>query len=208
MTDIDPDTSAAAQRGALDWPRIERWTEAIVADDLTSISPSFVAHGVGAPKIAWRPLASDLSAAPLIFLAAHWADLCSDGSLPHIRQIDPFRLRPALGYVMLVDTVDGGRDFRYRLYGSIVAQISGFDMTGKLLSEIRASDYVAEFGIAVNRASLRRREAIYSERNPRGSVQTMTWQRLALPLVDDSGTVVRFLVGTVPLGADGRIIGI
>jgi hypothetical protein len=208
MTDIVPDTSTAGRRGTLDWSRIERWTADILADDLRSIGTAFVSHGVGAPKILWRPGASDLTAAPLKFLVAHWAGLGGEGKLPHIGQIDPFGLRPALGYVILVDAVDEGRDFRYRLYGSIVAQISDFDMTGKLLSEIRASAHVAEFGIAVYRASLRQRAAIFSERQPLGSVQTMSWQRLALPLVDDSGSVVRFLVGTVPLASDGHIIGI
>jgi hypothetical protein len=107
---------------------------------------------------------------------------------------------------MLMDTVEGGRDFRYRLFGSIIASHSGFDMTGKLLSEHRSSPYVIEFGIAASRAAVQRRKPLYSARSPLGAVQTVSWQRIALPLVDDSRAVVRLLAGTAPIARDGRII--
>jgi hypothetical protein len=140
------------------------------------------------------------------FLAEHWRNIPRAGTLPHVKQIDPIELRPALGYVMLMDAVDGGCDFRYRLYGSFIASVSGFDMTGKLLSDLPASAYVREFGIASYRAALQRREPVYTERSPVGAVQTTSWQRIALPLVGDSGAVVRFLVGTTPINRDGRAL--
>jgi hypothetical protein len=107
---------------------------------------------------------------------------------------------------MLLDAVGEGHDFRYRLYGSIIASISGFDMTGKLLSEHPSSPYATEFGIATSRAALRRRQPIYTVRSPVGAEQTSSWQRVVLPLVDDSGTVVRLLSGTAPIARDGRVI--
>lgn len=50
--------------------------------------------------------------------------------MPLASEIDALEMRPALGYGMLVEPVDGGADFRDRLYGSNLAAVSGFDMTG------------------------------------------------------------------------------
>jgi hypothetical protein len=47
---------------------------------------------------------------------------------------------------------------------------------------------------------------IYTERTPTSAERTTRWQRLALPLVDDTGAVMRFLAGTVPIDRDGRVI--
>ena len=83
---------------------------------------------------------------------------------------------------MLLDLVEGGRDFRYRLYGSMIASISGFDMTGKLLSEHPASPYVAEFALASYRAAVQRREPVFRERHPVGapysSAAQARWMRV------------------------------
>jgi hypothetical protein len=88
----------------------------------------------------------------------------------------------------------------------MVASVSGFDMTGKLISAHPASPYVTEFSIASYRAAALRREPVFTERHPVGAVQTTRWQRVALPLVDDDGTIVRFLAGTAPIASDGRTL--
>jgi hypothetical protein len=191
---------------SLDWERIDQWTAGIVAGDIAAVIRVFAQHGAPAPAVVWNPVIDDFQAEPLRVLGAYWRGIAGADALPHMRLIDPAGLRPALGYVMLIDAVDDGRDFRYRLYGSIVSGISGFDMTGKLLSEHPATAYVTEFGIATYRAALQRRQPVYTHRSPVGAMQTTRWQRLALPLVDDSGTVARFLIATVPIARDGRTL--
>jgi hypothetical protein len=116
-------------------------------------------------------------------------------------------MRPALGYVLLADIVEGGRDFRYRLYGSITARVSDVEMTGRLMSEFPASSYVMEFTLATTRAARQRREPLYTERTPAAAERTTRWQRLMLPYVDDTGAITRILIGTVPIAGDGRVIG-
>lgn len=123
-----------------------------------------------------------------------------NGALPLTTDIDPIRMRPALGYVMLVDVVDGGWDFRYRLYGSELASVSGFDMTGRFLSSHGASANVIEFGLAVYRAAAVRRQPVFTSRRPVGARHTARWERVVMPLADRTGAVVRFLACTVPLG--------
>jgi hypothetical protein len=121
-------------------------------------------------------------------------------------RIDPFGMRRALGYVMLVDAVDQGHDFRYRLYGSSLASISDCDMTGRLLSTHVSSDYIREFSLAVYRASMKRREPAFVEFAPAGALLTAKWQRIALPLVDESGAIVRFVSGAAPIDRNGHVI--
>jgi PAS domain len=197
-----PETNGAV----VDWDRAAQWTQHIVDGEFRPIAIVFESHGVTPPEIAWNPEADRLAAPPLRFLAAHWQSLAHAPGLPHLRQISPFDMRPALGHIMLLDAIDGGRDFRYRLYGTILAKISRLDMTGRLLSEHPASSYVVELALALYRAALHRRQPIYSARAPAGALETAAWQRVVLPLIDNDGTAVRLLVGTVAVGSDGRML--
>jgi hypothetical protein len=191
---------------AIDWDRVAAWTELVLAGDLAPVAAVFRTHASDPPELTWSPGAERMVAPPLAFLASAWDELTRDAPLPHIRQIDPFRLRPALGHIMLIEPVEDGRDFRYRLYGSIIAGISKLDMTGRFASEHPASPHVTELSIATYRAQLRRPEPVYMTRNPQGAKHTRRWQRLALPFVDDSGRIARFLCGTVAVGFDGRML--
>lgn len=191
----------------IDWERVARWSGQIAAGELGDIRAVFAARTGQPPTLIWSPAAERVTAPQLRFLLDHWSTLADGGTPPNYRQIDPSAMRPALGYVMLLDAVDGGRDFRYRLYGSLIARASDLDMTGRLLSDHPASSYVTEFGLAVYRAALQRPRPIYTERTPAAAERTTRWQRLALPLVDDAGRVTRLLAGTVPVARDGRVIG-
>lgn len=193
-------------RPALDWTRVESWAAQIAANDFGAIEAVFYAHTRQRPTVVWAPSAEQISAPQLRFLLDYWSTLAANGALPTRRQIDPFAIRPALGYVMLIDVVEGGRDFRYRLYGSIIAWVSELDMTGRLMSAHPASIYVTEFALAANRAAVQRRLPIYTERTPALAAKTTRWQRLALPLIDDAGEVTCFLAAAAPIARDGRVI--
>src|SRR5260221_4950505 len=101
-----------------------------MASDVSPIQRVFASRGDEVPDVFGTPGPDHLQQAPLAFLAQHWSELSSGPGLPHLCRIDPFELHPALGYIMLLDVVDGGHDFRYRLYGSVVAQLSDLEMTG------------------------------------------------------------------------------
>src|SRR3546814_11195528 len=87
-------------------------------------------------------------------------------------------MRAALGFVMLLESNDDGRDFRYRLYGSTIARISGFEMTGRLMSSHPASAYAVEFAIASTRACVRRRQPQFNHRHPAAPGKTYGGPRL------------------------------
>lgn len=203
-TQTPPALDSALQ--PIDWDRISRWTASILAADLAPIAAIFLQHGAPAPVLVWSPTPDDPQSEPPRHLLAHWSSLATGDRLPAIHQIDPLDLRPALGYVIIIDVVADGQDFRYRLFGSAVSSVSGFDMTGRLVSEHPASTYVTEFSIAVGRAAIRRRAAVYTARRPVGAQDTLLWERLVLPLVDENGRVARLLIAATPIGKDGKLI--
>ena len=190
----------------INWRRIAEWAERIADDDLSPVQAIYDKHSLPAPVVVWDPPEESLVPEPLGFLLGHWRSLARETGMPHWRQIDPVNLGPALGYVMLVEPVDNGRDFLCRLYGSMLAGISGFDMTGKYISQLKASAYVVEFSVATYRAAWRRRIPVFTTRHPADAVATTAWQRIIMPLADDHGALARFLVGNVPVDREGRII--
>jgi hypothetical protein len=190
----------------LDWSRAAEWSTTLTHGDLGPVRRVFRKRGAGGPDVVWNPSVAQISAPPLRALLEYWMTLRTDDALPAAGRIDPFGMRRALGYVMLVDAVERGHDFRYRLYGSSLASISGFDMTGRLLSTHASSDYIREFSLAVYRASMKRREPAFIEFAPAGTLVIAKWQRIALPLTDDSGAIVRFVSGAAPIDRNGQVI--
>ena len=79
----------------------------------------------------------------------YWRGKCREGALPSRADLDPIDIPALLAHVFLIDIVDGGRDFRYRLLGTHIVESVGFEFTGQLVSEfmrdheeeLRAQDY-------------------------------------------------------------------
>ncbi|HTZ79822.1 MAG TPA: PAS domain-containing protein [Stellaceae bacterium] len=197
------DDRRAPTPSAIDARTVDAWTDAVAAGDVRAIRAVFAAVEATGPEVIWRPEPRHLVHRPLRFLREHWLELAADREMPLAHEIDAVNLRPALGFIILVDVVEGGRDFRYRLFGSALAAASGFDMTGRLLSDHRASPHIPAFYLAAYRAVLRRREPLFTEHGPSHVVRTKAWHRLVLPLADESGAISRLLVGNIPLSRSG-----
>jgi hypothetical protein len=183
-----------------------QWAQALVRKDTAPIDAAFVAGGTHAPEIVWRPQAADCTPPINSFLLAHWGELAPADGLPPTTAIDPTIFATALGYVHLVEPVEGDGDFRYRVFGSLVSSVSGFDVTGKLMSDFAASDYVVDFGVAVCAAAVARRMPVLTRRRPNGATDTKFWERLVLPFAGADGAIDRLLVGMLPVNASGRVI--
>jgi hypothetical protein len=178
----------------------------LVTGDVREVRATFAKKGATGPELVWSPTADDLKPSELRFLLAHWMALKGARPLPQSTDIDALELGPVLGYVALVDVLDAGADFRYRLFGSKVAFVSGFDVTGQLVSQHPASPYIVEFTLAGYRAALRRGEPMATIHSPPPAVSTTIWHRLVLPLAADTGAIGRFLVGNVPVARSGDTI--
>ncbi|MBI3452308.1 MAG: PAS domain-containing protein [Rhodospirillales bacterium] len=175
-------------------------TGQLIGGDTAGVDDIFVLNGLRKPTITWSPATNALPVAQLSFLQDYWRRLPREDDLPHIRSIDPVDMRPALGYIMLVDLCNDGWDFIYRLYGSRVAERCGVDMTGRRASEIDNGNYASIFFLSIYRAVAARRLPIFTEHYPLSKIRPSitVWSRLILPLVGDDGSIVRFLVGIVP----------
>jgi hypothetical protein len=183
---------------------VDRALVTALADDITHsadharIATYFAANDAPPPILIWNPPHDVLPEGPLQFLAGFWRSHCAGGVLPGIDIVDPLALKPALGYLMLLDVLDDGWDYRYRVYGSAIARRFGRDLTGARTSDIARTAYTGNFYIAGYRAVIARREPLYSVSSSPNYVAATDWRRLALPLAGPDGAVSRLLVGNVP----------
>ena len=118
--------------------------------------------------------------------------------VPARQDIDVLELRPWLGWLTVMDMIDDGTDFIYRVFGTSQAAQIGVDLTGRrasacpvvtqsFLDRLRESAAVARpiFGVRVIEVSARG----YAYR----------WQRLILPLTRQSETIETFMILAAPV---------
>lgn len=179
-------------------PRMPDLTSRIAAGDFAGLERHCAENGMGLPRLIWTPEPDDLEHEPLRFLMDYWHGMRRGDGLPSAAGIDPVKMRPVLGNVMLLDVLDGGADFRYRLYGSNIAERAGFDMTGKRVSDIKTGGAVATFFRHIYQAVLKRRQPIYTQHQPPVTIAVTTWYRLILPLAEADAEINRLLVGNIP----------
>jgi hypothetical protein len=79
---------------------------------------------------------SGLALNPLFPLAYQYWSRLSESRLPRREEIDPIAVAGILPNIMLLDVLDGGQDFRYRLAGSTVEANFGGSLKGVVLSDI------------------------------------------------------------------------
>jgi len=72
------------------------------------------------------------------YLHDYWSTTRADKSMPAWRT--DFRIDDLgwglVGSLIVVDVIDGGRDFRYRFWGTRSVVCKGFEVSGKLMSEL------------------------------------------------------------------------
>ena len=120
----------------------------------------------------------------------YWRGKCREGALPSRADLDPTEILPALlPHVFLVDVVDGGRDFRYRLVGTHIVESVGFEYTGRLVSEF-----------------MRGREEEMQARDYHRLVESREPQHVICNMVAFGRDYMRFERVVCPLSSDGEAI--
>lgn len=186
--------------------RRRRWRNDIVSIELKDIALAFGRDGLSCPDISWTPNVEDCTTPQTRFLLQHWLKLVTETSLPMAQAIDPIDFVPALGFVHLVEPLSCGEEFIYRIFGTSVSGISGGDFSGRRLTEMQASDYVIDFGIASCGAVCESKKPLLTRRRPAKATATAYWERLLLPFVGRSNLVERLLIGIVPVSKSGHVI--
>ncbi len=89
-------------------------------------------------------------------------------------------LRPWIGYIMILEHLPEMNDFRYRMYGSAIAEQSGFDMTGKLVSDFKSK--AGEFFLSLYRDSVEKQAIIFAMNSAVHATFTCDWYRVVCPV--------------------------
>ncbi len=85
-----------------------------------------------------------LNHAVLVFLKAYWDQKRAGRAMPSRADIRPADMKEHLGWIVLLDALSDGSDFRYRTIGTRVTQYVLADATGKTIAEALAPPEAAQ----------------------------------------------------------------
>jgi len=135
-----------------------------------------------------------LTSPKLDWLYQYWAERRGARPYPARSAIDPLELKPLLGNMMLFDVVGHPPRFRYRVYGSRLAERSGYDMTGRWIDELPDPDNAAIGNYHLLRLMTARQPISY-QRDRMLDGRMCRYEVLALPLSEDGLTINMILEG-------------
>jgi len=147
-----------------------------------------------------RPMPSDDLILPanshpsLVGLYDFWRSLCGGRVAPARADFDVADLRPWLGNLMILDIEPDG-DFRYRLYGTGLVHIFGFDLSRRQVSE--TSHLIGDKPLAEYRQVRDYCQPVYAARFSPSAREYLAVDKLALPLVE-AGAVNKILGAIYP----------
>ena len=112
-----------------------------------------------------------------------WSCKRGDRVAPARADFDLADLRPWFGHLMLLDVTEDGRDMRFRLYGTALVGIFGFDLTGRMVSD--ATPLIGERPLQEYRDVAARICPSYVSRMSPSLREYLAVDKLALPLVEN-----------------------
>lgn len=77
----------------------------------------------------------------LIGVYEAWKRTAAGRFAPKREEITPALLKSALAWIWMIDVIDGGRDFRFRIAGDRIIQFMGRRYAGHLLSEFAGQPF-------------------------------------------------------------------
>ncbi len=137
-------------------------------------------------------------------LFGYWREKRGDRAMPVRADLDPLEIPTLLPIVWLVDVLDGGARFRYRLMGTEIVDVDGHDPTGRFLDEVLPDSDYADYWVGLFREVTRERRPLYGESDFRGRGRIERRVRhLLMPLSRD-GRAVDMIFGGQVTAAFGR----
>lgn len=128
----------------------------------------------------------------------YWLAKCAGRRMPRRADIDPLELRDLLGNLCLVEvTTDAPPRFRYRVDGSNLATITGFDLTGKYADELPDEPYRA-YVLEIYNRILAARAPIFLANEEEWEGYGVHVESATLPLSSDGETVDAILDAVFP----------
>ena len=135
----------------------------------------------------------------------HWIGKCGTRSMPRKRDIDPTEIpRSVLPHLQIIDVIDGGARFRFRLIGSALVAARGNDCTGKYAEEILPDDRL-RLALRVYRTVCETKAPLFSRNRyytPRRN--DLFANRIYMPLSDD-GINVHHIIAALVFETSGAL---
>lgn len=121
---------------------------------------------------------------------SYWMGKRGGRSAPCKRDIDPIEIpRKILPNLQLIDVIDGGARFRYRLIGTATVEAYGEDFTGRYPDEMFPAE-LRDFIHAVYRQVCNAKAPVFlSNRYVTTKGFELSSKRIYMPLCDDEGAV-------------------
>ena len=127
----------------------------------------------------------------------YWASKRWGRSMPRKRDIDPIEIPPkVLPNLQLIEVIDGGARFRYRLIGTALVEAYGMDFSGRIADELFPDDrlnFVQGIyrSVCASKAPLFSRNKYHTPRNV-----DLFSMRVYMPLSED-GVEVHHILGAM-----------
>lgn len=117
-------------------------------------------------------------------------------AMPKRGDIDPIELRPHLPCLSLIEVVEGGKDYHFRLLGTEFARLFGRESTGRTLHEVYGDGdpEILRWMVESYDSVVRLRRPVFK----RGAMRAvkkdfMSFESLHMPLSEDGATVTMLL---------------
>ena len=138
-----------------------------------------------------------ISELPLRGLYEYWSGKRGARSWPARADIMPSEITTLLPYIMLIDVLDGGQDFYFRLVGTDVAY--GIDPTGRRLREAVPEGAYRDHVSALFQRGVAGPGALYSRTSYdyAGVIGPRTIARIFMPLSSDGSAIDKLMVGQI-----------
>ena len=125
----------------------------------------------------------------IIRLAKHCETLAGTRQMPHRQDLRPVDMTWLLGRLYLVDVLDSGADYCFRLFGIFWEKMYGFDLTGQRLSEIEATGRLAALRGDYDTVVAAREPFFHPGRLVWPNKRSIHYERLFVPFSGDDGQV-------------------
>lgn len=132
---------------------------------------------------------ADLEPGPLTQLLDLWRTVEPDAGLPGRQHLGPERLVGILDKIFLIDVLDGGERFRYRLIGTRIADWSGGDATGRYLDDPDCGENRWQFIDLVRTVARTRQPVVTIGHRAIFGGSAHLFDRMMLPLARDGETI-------------------
>lgn len=181
---------------------LEKLADALMSGDGSGAELEQLRSEVEGLAVGSRPSEAAMRFRAISAVDHYWHSLPKTNGVADVIKVDPMEIQGALGSVSLVDVKEGGREFSYRLFGSRVADVIGFDMTGRRVNEIPTTDPILRFFHAGFLGVVKHRRPLFTTHMASNRLMVGKWHRLQLPL-GEGGEVRQLMVCAVATRPDG-----